>query len=175
MFGIVYALYNAVGRLIYNARHDHAKTMSKIDALDNNKETYIDNVGNEWLICNNGKDKKVHRKYDVITGHDMLIDAKTGEKLIDYTFRQELNEESEFLKRKKEAKEKAIKDGKKYYTVIGILDQRYGQYELETDRMFSLYNKVGLYFKQYYDVTKDLKKCSDCKIISKEEYKKLGG
>ena len=206
MFGIVYGIVQLVGRTVFRINAESIRLDSKHEAIKNGKDYYFDSRGAMWY-CGNGHDERctelychniITGKHDSKNGHHVLISFNDKRVLKDYTVEQNTKEDIEFCNRYNKAINQARLDGKAYFCVVGLgsLDKRYGHYELETEKLYTLdkiqgskIKKAGrypyittifeqdfAYYKNYYNGRSKNNVGNKERIkISKEEYEKLGG
>ena len=129
MFG-VFALLTQIGAIIYgDYRNKEIKRESKKRALDNGNYSYIDRFGKEYDV---NTDRKVYVAYD--NHNTVLKDCKTGVVVRDIAAEQN-------KKRFSENKEKAIRDGKRFF--------------LDPSKKMYCEVSTGKYYKRYTNINRD--------------------
>lgn len=177
MFWIFAGFAQLIGSMVFNANMDLVTKENRERAVRDGNEFYFDSRGKMFKISPTKNDIECYEQWDLKTGHRVLVDAKSKLIIKDYDLDRAYDNEINFKKAYNEAKEKAIKEGKKYFYVIGLeaIDARYGYYEVETEKLISLDRSGSIYLKTYWEVTNGRLKVIESKVITQEEYKELGG
>lgn len=198
MFGIFYSLLVGIGILKDEIDNESFKLEKRYEAAQNGKDTYYDAKANLYYL-NNGVETSCYKTTS--DGHEVLRSIKDHDILKDYTQEGLIQMDIDFDKKKKAAKENAIKNNKKYYQVKGIFFPTYcrkkinghsyetdfgGQldrrckvrYLADGDVAYILDEKdkwTSKCYITYYEVNKFYCKRIKTELITEDEYMELGG
>ena len=177
MFGVLFGIIDLIGSAIFQTNMENAKIDNKINAIKNGHDTYSDNRGSLYYINKNGNDIKCYKTKDFNTKHELLVSSKDKTILRDYTAEKELEEENSFYKKYNDAMNQSRLNGKAYFYVSGFssLDKRFGYYELETERYYTLSKQLNNYYIHYWNVSKNERSLVGSNRLSKNKFIKYGG
>lgn len=177
MLGILAGIIQVVGTTVFNANMNEITLNNRNEALKNGNEFYYNSRGKMLKIDMAGKDDECYYKIDPATGHKVIACKRNNEIIRDFNADEEWDKNVEFKKKYNEAKEMAIKEGKKYFFVCGInaIDKRYGYYELATEKRYTQEVECGEYIRTYWKTEMNSCRVEKSIFITEDEYKELGG
>lgn len=161
MWGLFFIAFFCIGAFIHSCKNDIENTKSKQNAINNNQNYYLDWQGSKRRVDNNHK--VLQHVTDYRTGDKVDLDMKTNEVLRNYSQEertQKSQEEHNWKEENRIAKEKAIKEGRYYYSSkenrrdpsIGVLPWEYFQRRVSDDLLIEVDGKViDYYAKSRYD------------------------